>query len=115
MRAQNRALNLPDARTHRACDDGASGTAGGFENLSPNGRSLGAADFIGMVEMKLGRKVRLGKRGRKRTRTPDRWIDTGNSYHVPVIAIVFHSDTATENRERRHVSGDTIAKDVLVN
>ncbi len=87
----------------------------GFENLSPNGRSLGAADFIGMVEMKLGRKVCLGKRGRTRTRTPDRWIDTGNSYHVPVIAIAFHSDTATENRERRHVSGDTIAKDVLVN
>ena len=37
----------------------------GFESLSPNGRPLGAADFIAMVEMKLGRKVRPGKRGRK--------------------------------------------------
>ncbi len=55
----------------------------GFENLSPNGRSLGAADFTGMVEMKLGRKARPGKRGRKRT--PDGWIDMGNSYHAPVM------------------------------
>ena len=37
----------------------------GFENRSPNGRPLGAAGFIAMVEMKLGRKVRPGKRGRK--------------------------------------------------
>ena len=37
----------------------------GFVNRSPNGRPLDAADFIAMVEMKLGRKVRPGKRGRK--------------------------------------------------
>jgi len=37
----------------------------GFETLSPNGRPLGGQDFIAMVEMKLGRKVRPGKRGRK--------------------------------------------------
>ena len=37
----------------------------GFENRSPNGRPLGAAEFIAMVETKLGRKVRPGKRGRK--------------------------------------------------
>ncbi len=58
----------------------------GFENLSPNGRSLGAADFIGMVEIKLGRKVRPGNRGCKRT--PDGWIDMGNWYHVPVMPSV---------------------------
>ena len=53
----------------------------GFVKRSPNGRPPDAADFIAMVEMKLGRKVRPGKRGRKRT--PDGWIDMGNSYHVP--------------------------------
>ncbi len=37
----------------------------GFETLSPNGRPLGAQDFIAMVEMKLGRTHRPGKRGRK--------------------------------------------------
>ena len=37
----------------------------GFETLSPNGRPLGAQDFIAMVETKLGRTVRPGKRGRK--------------------------------------------------
>jgi hypothetical protein len=37
----------------------------GFETMSPNGRPLGAQDFIAMVEMRLGRKVRPGKRGRK--------------------------------------------------
>ncbi len=37
----------------------------GFVNRSPNGRPLDAADFVVMVEMKLGRKVRPGKRGRK--------------------------------------------------
>ncbi len=36
-----------------------------FETLSPNGRPLGGQDFIAMVETKLGRKVRPGKRGRK--------------------------------------------------
>ena len=36
-----------------------------FETLSPNGRPLGGQDFIVMVETKLGRKVRPGKRGRK--------------------------------------------------
>jgi hypothetical protein len=36
-----------------------------FESLSPNGRPLGGQDFIAMVETKLGRKVRPGKRGRK--------------------------------------------------
>ncbi len=35
----------------------------GFETRRPNGRPLGAAEFIAMVEMKLGRKVRPGKRG----------------------------------------------------
>ena len=73
----------------------------GFENLSPNGRSLGAADFIGMVEMKLGRKVCLGKRGRTRTRTPDRWIDMGNSYHVPVIAIGHRYCVSFGHRDRK--------------
>ena len=37
----------------------------GFVNRSPNGRPLDAADFIAMVETKLSRKVRPGKRGRK--------------------------------------------------
>ena len=37
----------------------------GFETRSPNGRPLGAADFIAMVEKRLGRKVRPGRRGRK--------------------------------------------------
>jgi len=37
----------------------------GFETVSPNGRPLGAQDFIAMVETKLGRKVRPGERGRK--------------------------------------------------
>jgi len=37
----------------------------GFETLSPNGRPLGAQDFIAMVETKLGHTVRPGKRGRK--------------------------------------------------
>ena len=37
----------------------------GFETLSPNGRPLGAEAFIAMVETKLGRTVRPGKRGRK--------------------------------------------------
>ncbi len=37
----------------------------GFETLSPNGRPLGAPDFIAMVEMKLGHTVRPSKRGRK--------------------------------------------------
>jgi hypothetical protein len=33
--------------------------------LSPNGRSLGAQDFIATVERKLGHTVRPGKRRRK--------------------------------------------------
>ncbi len=37
----------------------------GFENLSPNGRPLGGPDFIAILEGKLGRTVRPGKRGRK--------------------------------------------------
>ena len=37
----------------------------GFVNRRANGSPLDAADFIVMVEMKLGRKVRPGKRGRK--------------------------------------------------
>ncbi len=37
----------------------------GFENRSPNGRPLGGPDFIAIVEEKLGRTVRPGKRGRK--------------------------------------------------
>ena len=37
----------------------------GFDNRSPNGRPLGAPDFIAMVEKRLGRKVRPGRRGRK--------------------------------------------------
>ncbi len=37
----------------------------GFETLSPNGRPLGGQDLIAMVETKLGRKARPGKRGRK--------------------------------------------------
>ncbi len=56
----------------------------GFVNRSPNGRPLDAADFIAMVETKLGRKVRPGKRGREPH--AGGWIDMGNSYHVPVIA-----------------------------
>lgn len=55
-----------------------------FETLSPNGRPLGQG-FIAMVETKLGRKVRPGKRGRKSP--PGRWVDMGNSYHVPVARI----------------------------
>jgi putative transposase len=56
-----------------------------FETLSPNGRPLGSQDFIAMVEMKLGRKVRLGKWGRKPLHGG--WIDMRNSYHVPVMGI----------------------------
>ncbi len=37
----------------------------GFETFSPNGRPLGGPDFIALVETKLGRTVRPGKRGRK--------------------------------------------------
>ncbi len=37
----------------------------GFDALSPNGRPLGGQDFIAMVETRLGRKVRPGRRGRK--------------------------------------------------
>jgi hypothetical protein len=37
----------------------------GFDCRSPNGRPLGAPDFIAMVEKRLGRKVRPGRRGRK--------------------------------------------------
>ncbi len=37
----------------------------GFETRSPNGRPLGAADFIAGIEAKLGRTVRPGRRGRK--------------------------------------------------
>jgi hypothetical protein len=37
----------------------------GFDRRSPNGRPLGAPDFIAMVERKLGRNVRPSKRGRK--------------------------------------------------
>src|SRR5271166_3278308 len=36
-----------------------------FVNRSPNGRPLDTADLIAMVEMKLGRKVRPGRRRRK--------------------------------------------------
>src|SRR5271169_4271512 len=49
----------------------------GFETLSPNGRPLGAEDFIAMVETKLGRKVRPAKRGE--SHTEGGWIDMGNS------------------------------------
>ena len=49
----------------------------GFETLSPNGRPLGAEDFIAMVETKLGRKVRPAKRGE--SPTEGGWIDMGNS------------------------------------
>jgi hypothetical protein len=55
----------------------------GFETLSSNGRPLGARDFIAMVEMKLGRKARPGKRGESRAQGGR--IDMGNSYHVPVM------------------------------
>ena len=48
--------------THYYRPDGA---VDGFATLSPNVRPLGAPDFIAMVETKLGRKVRPGKRGRK--------------------------------------------------
>src|SRR5271157_4078583 len=54
----------------------------GFVDRSPNGRPLDAADFIAMVEMKAGRKVRPGKRGRKPH--AGGWIDMGYPYHVPV-------------------------------
>ena len=37
----------------------------GFDRASPNGRPLGTPDFIAMVERKLGRTVRPGRRGRK--------------------------------------------------
>ncbi len=54
-----------------------------FVNHSPYGRPLDAADFIALVEMKLGRKVRPGKRGRKPH--AGGWVDMGYSYHVPVM------------------------------
>jgi putative transposase len=41
------------------------GALDGFETRSPNGRPLGAADFIAAIEAKLGRTVRPGRRGRK--------------------------------------------------
>jgi hypothetical protein len=37
----------------------------GFDRRSPNGRPLGAPDFIAMVEKRLGRKVQPHTRGRK--------------------------------------------------
>ncbi len=37
----------------------------GFDHRSPDGRRLGAPDFIATVEKKLGRKVRPGRRRRK--------------------------------------------------
>jgi len=37
----------------------------GFETKSLNGRPLGTADFIAMVEQKLGRSLRRGKPGPK--------------------------------------------------
>lgn len=37
----------------------------GFDRLSPNGRPLGDADFVAMVERKLSRPVRPGRPGRK--------------------------------------------------
>jgi putative transposase len=37
----------------------------GFDRRSPNGRPLGAPDFIAMVEKRLGRRVQPRKRGRK--------------------------------------------------
>jgi hypothetical protein len=37
----------------------------GFDSRSLNARPPGAEDFIAMVETKLGRKLRPGKRGRK--------------------------------------------------
>jgi len=55
----------------------------GFVNRSPNGCPLDAADFIAMVETKLGRKVRPGKRGREPH--AGGWIDMGYSYHAPVM------------------------------
>ena len=55
----------------------------GFVNRRANGCPLDAADFIAMGEMKLGRKVRPGTRGRKPH--AGGWIDMGYSYHVPVM------------------------------
>jgi hypothetical protein len=37
----------------------------GFDRRSPNGRPLGAPDFIAMVEELLGRRVQPRRRGRK--------------------------------------------------
>ena len=37
----------------------------GFDRRSPNGRPLGAPDFIAMVEKRLGRSVQPRRRGRK--------------------------------------------------
>jgi hypothetical protein len=55
----------------------------GFVNRRANGHPLDAADFIAMVEMKLGRKVRPRKRGGEPHARG--WIDMGYSYHVPVM------------------------------
>ncbi len=55
----------------------------GFVNRRANGRPLDVADFIAMVEMKLGPKVRPSERGRKPH--AGRWIDMRYSYHVPVM------------------------------
>ena len=49
----------------------------GFVNRRANGRPLDAADFIAMVDMKLGRKVRPGKRGCEPH--AGGWIDMGHS------------------------------------
>ena len=43
----------------------------GFENRSPNGRPLGAAEFIAMVETKLGREGPAGQAGEKAARRAD--------------------------------------------
>ena len=45
----------------------------GFDRTSPNGRPLGAPDFIAMVERRLGRTVRPGRRRRAARRSSASW------------------------------------------
>jgi hypothetical protein len=52
-----------------------------FEALSPNGRPVGAQDFIAMVETKLGRTVRPGSGVESRMR--GEWIDMGEFVSCP--------------------------------
>ena len=55
----------------------------GFETMSPNGRPLGGADFIAMVETSSAARSARASGGESRTQGGR--IDMGNSNPVPVM------------------------------